>query len=394
MKRITALILAAAMIMTMLTACGAKKPIDTDENHHILYFKDKNKSENAVATFFNSDSEESQDIPMIKVAEDDDSFTFVCEGNCADYNMAYVTCGSMHTKTFAFNKCVSGWYNSDLGFLPYTQGEEIDYYPEFDDIELPFNGCNKTIHVWTPDDYNPNSMERYAVIYALDSPWMVNLGKKGQNPKDCCNLTIQAKSMMETIGYRTIIVAIDTFGDMTACSRDDELVPDIGATPSEPMHKQMLGNELSDFISGTVVPYIKDNYNVYHDPLHTSIAGISFSGLEAFYITMEHPEQFGTVGAFSPSFHMYDDNSWRSYLEKKNFNGEMPFIYLYTGEEGGDTDPYVTQMYDRLLEMDYPKKKITLHYNEWGMHTDTYWTGVFPEFLEAMVYRYVEPLQK
>lgn len=394
MKKIISLILAAVTFLSLLTACGDTLQRDSDEDHHILYFKDKDKSDTVVATFFNSDSEESEDIPMSKIGEDSDSFTFSCEGNSAKYNMAYVTYGGKSSRIFAFNKCVSGWYNSDLGFLPYTEGEEVNYYPEFEHIDFPFNGYTKTVHIWTPKDYDPSSSEKYAVIYALDSQWMVNLAKLGQTPDDCLNLTVQAASMTATTGYKAIIVAVDCFGDMTTCNRDNEMVPDIGAETTESSKYERLGGAVSDFISETLVPYVQENYNVYDDARYTSIAGLSLSGLEAFYIAMEHPDKFGTVGALSPSFWMYDDEGWSNYLKSKSFGDAAPFVYLYTGGAGGDTDPDVTQMYNRLKDIGYPADKMTLHYYEWGMHGDSFWRGVLAEFLEAMVYGCVETLEK
>ena len=74
---------------------------------------------------------------------------------------------------------------------------------------------------------------------------------------------------------------------------------------------------------------------------------MSLGGLETFYINMEYPEVFGTAGALSPSFWTYDDAAWRSFLGEKDFTDNTPFIYLYTGPAGGDTDPYVTEMYER-----------------------------------------------
>lgn len=394
MKKIVSLILTAVTVLSLLTSCGDTLRVDSDEDHHILYFKDKDKSDTVIATFFNSDSEESEDVPMSRIGEDSDSYTYFCEGNCAEYNMAYVTCDGKSSRFFSFNKCVSGWYNSDLGFLPYTEGEEINYYPEFEHIDFPFNGYTKTVHIWKPKDYDPDSDEKYAVIYALDSQWMVNLAKLGQTPDDCLNLTVQAESMMATTGYKAIIVAVDCFGNMGTYNRDNEMVPDIGAETTEYYKYERVGAAFSDFIVETLAPYVRENYNVYDDPRHTAITGLSLSGLEAFYIAVEHPDQFGTVGALSPSFWIYDDEGWINYLKTKNFKDDVTFVYLYTGGAGCDTDPHVTQMYNRLKNMGYPSDKLTLHYYEWGQHGDSYWRGVLAEFLEAVVYGSVAPLDK
>ena len=121
---------------------------------------------------------------------------------------------------------------------------------------------------------------------------------------------------------------------------------------------------------------------------------MSLGGLETFYITMEYPEVFGTAGALSPSFWTYDDAAWRSFLGEKDFTDNTPFIYLYTGPAGGDTDPYVTEMYERLKDIGYPADKTAFHYNENGGHHANYWRAYFSELLSAMAFQKVEPLQK
>ena len=121
---------------------------------------------------------------------------------------------------------------------------------------------------------------------------------------------------------------------------------------------------------------------------------MSLGGLETFYITMEYPEVFGTAGALSPSFWTYDDAAWRSFLGEKDFTENTPFIYLYTDPAGGDTDPHVTEMYDRLKDMGYPEEKLALHYDKDGAHEALIWRGIFSEFLESLALRHVDVLQK
>ena len=145
-------------------------------------------------------------------------------------------------------------------------------------------------------------------------------------------------------------------------------------------------------MADTLVPYVQKHYNVYTDALHTAVTGASLGGLETFYITMQYPKVFGTAGALSPSLGAFDDAAWRSFLKEKSFDVDSPFIYLYTGPSGSDTDPDVTEMYGRLKDMGYPNDKVVLHYNENGGHHHNYWCGYFSEFLSAMVYQRVDPL--
>lgn len=396
MKRTLAAILVFVMCVVLVSGCNPqeKSPQDSDENHHILYFKDSTKSDHATATFFNSDSSDFEEIEMTKYREDSDSSVFCCEGNSSLYNMVKIAYGDNHTKEFAFNKCVSGWYESEDGFFPYTEGEETNYLQEYDEVTLDCNGYEKGIHIWKPDDYDASSEEKYTTVYVLDGQWMAFLGKTGQSLDDSTVVTEQVKAMTSVTGTKAIVVAVDTYGNMGDISRDIELAPDLSAYGAE-MDRELKGNEFAVFVAETLVPYIQDNYNVYSDAMHTAIAGASLGGLESFYITMEYPELFGTVGALSPSFLYYDnDEMWKKYLGEKTFDDDSPVLYFYTGPSGSDTDPYVTEMVNRLVDLGYPADKLVLHYNENGGHHVWFWRSVFSEFLEAMVFRCVEPLQQ
>lgn len=395
-KRMLCVLLTSVIVMAVFTGCNTKKerPQDTDASHHYFYFKDSSKSDHATAVFFNSDSAKSEEVEMTVYCEDHDSKTFCCEGNSDRYNMVKIEYGDKHTKEFAFNKCVSGWYDSEDGLLPYTEGEKIDYPARYDEITLSCNGYEKDIHIWKPDDYDAHSKEKYSSVYVLDGQWMAFLGKDGTILDDSGLATEQVKAMSSVTGSKAIVIAVDTYGNMRDISRDAELAPDLSKYGAE-LDREMKGNEFAAFIADTLVPYVQEHYNVYTDALHTSIVGASLSGLESFYITMEYPELFGTAGALSPSFLYYDnDEMWRKYLGEKSFDDNSPVLYFYTGPQGGDTDPYVTDMVNRLKKLGYPADKLILHYNENGSHNVRFWRSVFSEFLEAMVFRGVKPLRQ
>ena len=406
MKKVIALILTAVMIASMFSACSADSgldlPKDADAKTHTIYFKDFLKTDDAVATFINSDSGESEEVEMVRCGEDADSYTFSCEGDCSAYNMAYITRGGKKTGDFAFNKCVSGWYQSKDGFLPYTEGEEIDYYPELEDVTLTSGDSTKLIHIWKPDGYDADSDEKYSTVYVLDGQSMVPVINDGRRLEGCPLVTEQVRAMSSVTGRKAIVVAIES-----GSNRDYEMVPEIGKSEDEKRYESihgqdsvyseefdgMNGTEFSDFIAETLVPYVRNHYNVYEDALHTSISGASLGGLESFYITLEHPDIFGTVGALSPSLWEFDEATWKDYLGKKSFDENSPMLYLYTGGES-DMGWGTEKAYKVLKELEYPEDKLVMHYNEKGSHSSLLWCSVYSEFLTAMVYRRVEPLQQ
>lgn len=423
MKRILSVFLIASLAASAvcLNACTAKQEepsetqaaaeLKTETGSHTLYFKDSGKADQAVATFFSSVSGESKDVEMKKISADSDGTTFVCEQDPSVYNMAYVTCGGEKTDRFAFNRCVSGWYKYGHLVLPYTEGEPLDYVPDFKNVTLNGYGYDKTIHIWTPDDYDASSDEKYATVYALDGENMVIAD--GADPLAVSSgMTEQVRSMTAETGQKAIVVTIESIGYI---ARDYEMVPLIGVQTDERVNQIaeevglmidysgknsyefdcMSGIEFADFVANTVVPYVQEHFNVYTDARHTAIQGGSHGGLEAFYIATNYAEKFGTLGAMSPSFYIFDDASWRGYIGKMQLDDSVPFLYFYTGPDYPvDCDPYVSEMYTRLKDMGYPEEKLALHYDKDGAHEVVIWRGIFSEFLESLALRHVDVLQK
>lgn len=390
MKRLLSAILIFAVITSLFVSCAAKK----GSKYHTIYFKDDFKSEKVFLTFFNTKSDKKKTVKMKKYSEDKKSITFSREGDTSKYNMAYITYGNKKkTFKFAFNKCVSGWHKTKTNFLPYTQGKKTNYFAKYDDITLKYKGYNKKIHIWKPDDYNSDSTEKYNTVYVLDAHILTSIGIEEKNIGACPVAAEQINAMNNATGKKSILVAIENI-----FARDNETVPKIGISSDEKHfgkqeYNSLNGSQLADFTAEKLAPYIRNHYNVYKDARHTAIAGVSLSGLEAFYIGTEHPEIFGTIGALSPSFWEFDNKTWNKYISKKKFGAKSPFIYFFTGPAKDDIGPPVTDMYKRLKKYGYPKNKLAIHYNKDAYHSAEWWRAVFSEFLSAMIYQKNEPLQ-
>lgn len=416
-KRIMIGCMSLVICLLALTACsvaGTGSQNDdrstADEKYHTLYYKDITKRENVTAVFSSCNSQQTEEVRMEAVGKDEDGFTYSCKGDASSYHLVSFRYDQFSTAKVAFNPCVSGWYNSVHGILPYTYGCTDQYESHtanlvtmndtlvydnkmYDDVNLPFNGYDKIVHIWTPADYDPSSDEKYTTVYLLDGQGMIYLGFPGETLLDSEHADIQVQSMTAATGYKAIVVAVDTFGDpQERYSRLDELTPDLGELAYKE-ETQKFGNLLSDYFADSVVPYIQQHYNVYTDALHTSIAGKSLGGLEAFYMALEHPELFGTAGVFSPSFLLYKDDVWRSYLGQKSFDAQSPFLYFYCGNEVEDNGDVTDEMVSRIREMGYPGNRFVYHREAIGGHETYFWRVNFSEFLNAMVYQRVEPLE-
>lgn len=441
MKKVLSAVMAALMTAATLSSCGQAEPqtseSETEESSaasivseqaeenasesassqtesrsgyaittSMFYFNDELKCDKAVVTYFNSKSGKSMDQEMTLMNEDEKSRTF---GGIADftlYNMAYITCDGKKTKEFAFNRCMYGWYRTADDFFPFNEMVDINKTPHFDDVTLKGYGYEKKIHIWLPDDYDKSSEWKYSTIYVLDGQSIADFGRADYNPSTRQGVIEQVESMdTKLLHNQAIIVAVES-----NTARDYELIPDLEMTADEkkahlenidaeePEENEdfdcMSAMQFASFMANRLVPYIQQNYNVYTDAEHTTITGSSLGGIESFYITLEYPDVFGCDGSLSPSFYEYDDAAWRAYLGEKSLGSDTPLIYFYTGPEGKDTDPDVTEMYNRLIEMGCPESRIVLHYDENGEHSGICWRSVFSEYLSFFTFHRVDPLQE
>ena len=386
-KRIIAGLLSAVMCGSLLTACadGGAKSADM----HKLYVRDETKSREITVTFENSSSGEKTDVKMEKTDEIDDCFIFSCEGDAARYNRAYITYDGSKNLGVAFNRYVSGWTITSYGLLPFTEGEEYTGNVDYKTESFDYKSGQKEIYIWTPEDYDPDSEEKYSTVYLLDGENKISRDFPDAMNLGCWNAAESVESMMKLSDHKAIVVAISN----PEFTRYDELVPDLGELShgiTFTSYKQ--GKLFCDFVTEKVVPFVEKNYNVYTDAAHNSIGGSSLAGLESFYIGMEHPEKFGTIGAFSPTFASFYTSTWNKYLDEKTFDESSPFIYFYSGDEK-DNEWSAKGMISILQKRNYPEDKMVYNKYPGGKHTIAYWRNVFPEYLEAAFDKRVDALE-
>ena len=409
-KRVFAGVLSTALCMSLLTACGnadngtskTSESISTsnsateqsttgEKKTYTLYIRDDAKSAEMTATFWNSSNDKTEDVKMEKAEETDKYILYSCEGDTNTYNMVHLSYGeSQPTMDVAFNEMVSGWYLYQDELLPYTKGKEPNYSPKYETKEFEFDGYKKNVHIWTPDDYDRDSADKYSVIYMLDGQSV--LSKEIGNEIQCWDVAEHVESMMSVTDNKAVIVAIETKGGITEDgktinTRDDELIPDIGEFlewNGQTVNSKKRGNDFSNFVYDTVVPYVEENYNVYTDAAHNAVAGSSYGGLGSFYIGMDHPDKFGTIGAFSASFQIYKPETLEEYAKKVIALENKPFVYFYAGGYATDTAASDVMLYNYLAENGYPKDKIVFNKDEDGEHFVPYWRNTYPEFLSVM----------
>lgn len=405
-KRIMAGLLCAIFCVSIMTACsistatsdvskksqssqaGAKK--EKGEAMHKLYIRAPKKFDDISAEFQNTATAKTKNVKMKISSEKDNVATYCCEADTNMYNMVKVKYDKKESMDFAFNTFTSGWNIVNDDFLPYVEGKEPSYNPEFEKKGFKFDGYDKSAYIWTPVDYDAKSDEKYSVIYMFDAQSALATGKDDGMDNDyvCLNAAESVNSMMAETGNKAIVVAIESHDAF----RWDELVPDLGEINTEDEYSKMNTTELTkkrgtafaDFLCDTVMPYINKNYNVYTDAQHTALSGSSLGGLETFYTVLTHPDKFGTGGIMSATFDMYAEKEWNEFLKDKMNMENAPLLYFYAGGYTTDNGDVTETMYNKLIENGYAKDKLVFSKYETGEHLIEYWRNILPEYYEAV----------
>ena len=377
MKKVLCILICAMIAVLSLSACGGQSASDG----HIIYAIDENNGDSITATFFSTDSDEKLEVKMTKQETTEKGTQFAAKANTAKFDRVIFTVGDKTTEQLSFNDYVEGWVLGANHFYPYDTGYPE---PEYKRVSFDYENRRKDILIWTPDNYDPNGSEKYSVIYMTDGQ---NLFKRQATSYGSWGVAESVRAMNVSNGNPCIIVGIENADGW----RDNELTPDLGEVQSgnvdNSSYKEGHGEYFSNFVVDTVMPYINENYNVYTDREHTHICGSSSGGIECFYIAMEHPDLFSSVGALSPAFILYSDQTWVEYLSKKDFSKNAPFIYLYCGNAKSDNLEQMlytgaVTMPDNLKKIGYPADKVTIKLYDDGVHNEMYWRAVFPDYLK------------
>ena len=392
---------------SMMTACANPQSAQSSEAQevkteklHKLYIRAPKEFTELTVMFSCTGSGKTADVKMTKSGEDDTCAIFSCEADVNLYNLVRVKNGEKEGFDVAFNSFISGWNFEDMkNPLPYVAGTKPSYDPKLETKEFKFDGRDKKVYIWTPEDYDEKSDDKYSVIYMFDGQSILAKGVDNGMDNDvvCWNVSESVTSMMSVTDNKAIIVGI-TNNDVY---RNDELIPDLGdinteggdpnMDPDEFTHKR--GSAFADFLCDTVMPYVEENYNVYTDAEHTSLAGSSLGGLETFYTVLAHPDKFGTGGVMSPTFDMFAEKEWKEFLKDKTDMKNAPFLYFYAGGYSSDNGDVTMEMNNRLIESGYPKDKLVFCKYEPGEHLIEYWRNIYPEFLEAAFTQNVSALE-
>lgn len=262
------------------------------------------------------------------------------------------------------------------------------------ELPVPAFGQRVMIEVFLPPDYALKPGLRYPSLYINDGQDAESVGLK---------LTLQRQYAERRIGP-VIVVAVSMLPDRMASYGFSERGKQrslSAQTRFGPVGSK--AQEYSDWLAGSLVPFIDRQYRTTPKPQARTILGWSLGAASAFNIGWNYPDVFGRVGGFSPSFWLsatQDDASQRLAL-RLIADHPMPkrfAVYLAAGsaEETDDRDgdgvidvlddaqDVVDALSSKALQAGHPPRHhdFSLARREGGRHDQASWQMLLPAFLQ------------
>lgn len=261
---------------------------------------------------------------------------------------------------------------------------KVKYYKLSDNKNLSYlPSYTKKVAIYTPPSYNERL--EYPVLIMFDGQ---NLFAKaeGREPNQDAygswNVDGTVARFDREYNKGIIIVAIDNADGY----RDSELTMSLsfgewsGIEKSEAFLNGKL-DKLGDFITQTVLPFLKANYSI--DDTKIGIIGASSGGLASYYLGLRDNEIYSCIGAFSPANALFTTDAWHKYYKQMVLKNR-PRIYVYCGYNDFLEDQLINgaRHIKDILEYGYTINDIKERYIADALHNEAFWRNVFPDFLE------------
>jgi predicted alpha/beta superfamily hydrolase len=234
---------------------------------------------------------------------------------------------------------------------------------------MPMPGLDRErrIRVYLPPGY-ATSTKRYPVLYMHD----------GQNLFDEATGFAGEWGVDETLdrlareqGLELIVVGIDN-----SDQRIHELKP-----WADPKYGAGEADAYLRFVVEVVKPFVDGHYRTRPGRKHTGIMGSSLGGLTSWYAAFVHPEVFGRIGVFSPSYWIAPQ-AYELARSKPLPRGMR--MYQSIGErEGSDAKDQVETVaaaarMEAVLRHDQPRLQLRAVQRAGAEHNERAWREEFP----------------
>jgi len=203
-------------------------------------------------------------------------------------------------------------------------------------LAIPGLDRNRTIRIYLPPGYD-DSRKHYRVLYMFDAQ---NLFDDATSFVGEWGVDESLDALAKSDGIELIVVGIDHGDD----KRISELRP-----WAHPRFGKAEGDAFLDFVVGTVKPFIDRNYRTRTGRKDTGIAGSSLGALMAHYAVVRHPDVFGRVAIFSPSYWIADE-IYPATKAGRLKRGTR--IYLVAGDKEGQDEADQAKNLDKVRKME------------------------------------------
>jgi enterochelin esterase-like enzyme len=147
---------------------------------------------------------------------------------------------------------------------------------------------------------------------------------------------------------------------------------------------------IGDELIQNVVPFVEKNYRVLADAKHRALAGLSMGGGQTFYVGLQHPEVFASVGVFSSGLFggvgFMADSEFDAeaqipglLTQAQSFNDKLELFYISVGRQ----DPRIENT--RKAVATFKQHGLEVQYNSFpGGHEWQVWRKSLHDFAQLV----------
>lgn len=229
----------------------------------------------------------------------------------------------------------------------------------------------RRLFVYTPPGYNENTKQKYPVVYIQHGGGEDETGWAVQGKTDIIldNLIAEGKA-------KQMIVVIPN-GNVSAPGGMRT-----GGYSSAGMAA------FKEEMTKNIVPFIDNNYRTIANPKNRAICGLSMGGGQSFYVGLESPEVFASVGVFSTGLFggIRETSSFDADKEipgllsnSDKFNKQLDLFYISCGEQ----DPRIEHTKNAVSKM--KESGLDVVFNSFpGQHEWQVWRKSLHDFAQRL----------